>query len=92
MYDKYDYIIKKVISKRHDGRVNKYHEMIIESKCTLGMIEVGYKAGLLIEVFNQKDHHRRNWYFTSPVESVSHGDDGDLVIETVNSTYVLEKI
>lgn len=92
MYDKYDYVIKSITSKREDGYVNKYHELILGAKCTPGMIEVAYKGALLIDVFNTEDTHWRKWYYTSPVNSVTKGDNGSLIIDTLNSVYVLEKL
>lgn len=92
MYDKYDYIIKSVTSKRGDGYVNKYHSKIVGARCTPGSIEVAYRGAFLIDALNQEDTHWRNWYYTSPVEEIHYSSDGVLVIETKNSTYVLEKI
>ena len=92
MYDKYDYIIKSVTSKRGEGYVNKYHAMITGAKCTPGLMEVGYKGYLLIDVFNTEAVTSHNWYYTSPVESIENNEAGDLVIETLYSTYVLSKI
>lgn len=89
---KYNHIIKSVVSKLGDGYVNKYHARVVGAKCAVGWMEVGYKAGLLIDVFNMEDTPYRNWYYTSPVESVETNGDGDLVIETMNSTYVLTPI
>lgn len=92
MYDKYDYTIKSITNKRPDGKINQYHERIIGAKCTPGMMEVGFKGGLLIETFNMEDTPWRQWYYTSPVESIGTNSSGDMVIETLNSTYVLSKI
>ena len=92
MYDKYDYTIKSIANKRSDGKINRYHEQILGAKCTPGMMEIGYKGGLLIETFNMEDTPWRHWYYTSLVESIEANDDDELVIETLNSTYVLSKI
>ena len=90
MYGKYDYVIKSVISKREDGYVNKYHSRIVGSRCAPGLLEIGFRGSLLIEVFNPEDTHWRNWYYTSPVKSVEKNGD-KLIIETVNSTYILDR-
>lgn len=91
LYDKYDYVLKNVKSKREESYVNKYHERIVGSRCTPGVLEVGFKGAILLEVFNLEDTPWRNWYYTSPIESFQ-TDGENLVIETLNSTYVLEKI
>lgn len=88
---KYDHIIKSVTSKREDY-INRYHTKITGAKCAVGLMEIGYKGGLLIDIFNMEDTPYRHWYYTSPVESVGSNGDGDLVIETMNSTYILTPI
>ena len=89
---KYDYIIKSVVSKREEGYVNKYHAQVLGAKCAIGLLEVGYKCGLVVDVFNTDGEPWNKWLYTSPVESVKTNENGEMIIETMNSTYVLAPI
>lgn len=89
---KYDYVIKSVVSKKEGGYVNKYHAQVLGAKCAIGLLEAGCKGALLIDVFNTDGEPNNRWLYTSPVESVVTNEDGELVIETMNSTYSLTPI
>lgn len=89
---RYDYTIKSVVSKREDGYVNKYHAQVTGAKCALGMMEVGWRGALLIDIFNTEEVDWNHWFYTSPVESMITNEAGELVIETMNSTYTLVPI
>ena len=89
---RYDYTIKSVVSKREDGYVNKYHAQVTGAKCALGMMEVGWRGALLIDIFNTEEVDWNHWFYTSPVESMITNEAGELVIETMNSIYTLVPI
>lgn len=92
MDHKYDYVIKKIVNRRADGKVNQYHEKIIGQRCSVFDLSLNQKASLLIERFNTEELHYNRWYYTSCVIAVGTNDEDELIIETMNSTYVLAKL
>lgn len=89
MDDKLDFIIKSIVSKREPGYKNEYHELIMGKPCTIGSVEPGWRARLLIEYGIQASVPVRHWFLTSVVESISGSQEDGYVIETKNSTYTL---
>lgn len=82
-----DYIIMEVTAK--NGHFHSIHRDVLGAECFILDLEKGYRSLLRCKSSSDDDYHRLH---TSPVLDIKvAGNESDVIIETLNTTYHLAR-
>ena len=85
---KEEYIIKSVQPK--SGELRDVHQRMLNRKCNIFDLEIGYSA--ILETYTDDSETWHRMVYTSEVADVEIHANGDLTIRTRNTVYELQKI
>lgn len=82
------YIIKSI--QPRSGELRDVHQRMLNKKCNIFDLEIGFSAILEVHTDDSETWHRM--VYTSIVRDFVEDNNGNLIIETKNTTYELKKI